>query len=197
MTNVNPWYCDEPETPDAPDTAGGKGVNQVHRAIIRLIAVSMVLLSMLTGAVWAQDIGLEIGSQAPMAALETLDGKPASLSEWVGKKPVLMEFWATWCGNCEQLEPTIKAMHAKYGSRVAFLGVGVSVNQTPGRIKAYAEKHGLPWVQLYDRKGEASGAYDAPATSYVVVLDATGKVVYTGLGGKQDLESAIRKALGN
>ena len=34
-----------------------------------------------------------------------------------------------------------------------------------------------------------------PATSYVVVLDKKGKVVYTGLGGKQDLEAAIRKAL--
>ena len=48
---------------------------------------------------------------------------------------------------------------------------------------------------LYDRKGDASEAYDAPATSYVVVLDRTGKVVYTGAGGDQDLEAAIRKAL--
>jgi thiol-disulfide isomerase/thioredoxin len=108
-----------------------------------------------------------------------------------------MEFWATWCGNCEQLEPTVKAMHAKYGDRVAFLGVAVSVNQSPARVKAYVEKHGLPWVQLFDRKGLASAGYDAPATSYVVVLDAAGKVVYTGLGGKQDLETAIRKALGS
>ena len=49
--------------------------------------------------------------------------------------------------------------------------------------------------QLFDRKGNASGAYDAPATSYVVVLDKSGRVVYTGLGGQQDLEPAIRKAL--
>ena len=157
----------------------------------------LVAVTAFTTPLAAQDIGLEVGTQAPTAKLETLDGKPADLADYVGKKPVLMEFWATWCGNCEQLEPTMKAMHAKYGSRVAFLGIGVSVNQTPNRIKAYAERHKLPWIQLYDRKGEASGAYDAPATSYVVVLDAAGRVVYTGLGGKQDLESAIRKALGD
>ena len=144
----------------------------------------------------AQDIGLPLGTVGGSAALETLDGKPANLSEWVGKKPVLMEFWATWCGNCEELEPTMKAMHARYGDRVAFIGVAVSINQSPARAKAYVERHGLEWTQLFDRKGEASGAYDAPATSYVVVLDAAGKVVYTGLGGKQDLEAAIRKALG-
>jgi thiol-disulfide isomerase/thioredoxin len=144
----------------------------------------------------AQEIGLEIGSVGPAAAVETLDGKPIDLSTWVGKKPVVMEFWATWCPNCEQLEPTMKAMHTKYGDRVAFVGVAVSVNQSPARVKAYVEKHALPWEQVFDRKGNASGAYDAPATSYVVVLDKAGKVVYTGLGGRQDLEPAIRKALG-
>ncbi len=144
----------------------------------------------------AQDIGLEIGSVGPAAALETLDGVQTNLSEYVGKQPVLMEFWATWCGNCEELEPAMKAMHAKYGDRMAFIGVAVSVNQSPARVKAYVEKHKLPWIQLFDRKGNASGAYDAPATSYVVVLDAAGKVVYTGLGGRQALEPAIRKALG-
>lgn len=153
------------------------------------------LASTLGSGLSAQDIGLQVGSAAPVARVETLDGKPVDLSDYVGKKPALIEFWATWCGNCEQLEPTMKAMHQKYGSRVAFLGVAVSVNQTPARIKAYAEKHGLPWTQLFDRKGDATGAYDVPATSYVVVIDKAGKIVYTGLGGKQNLESALAKAV--
>jgi thiol-disulfide isomerase/thioredoxin len=162
----------------------------------RTILVAGLLLSALGSRLSAQDIGLEIGSVPPPATLETLDGKPADLAQYVGKKPVLMEFWATWCGNCSQLEPTLKAMHAKYGTKMEFLAIGVSVNQSPERIKAYVARHAIPWTQLFDRKGEASGAYDAPATSYVVILDAAGKVVYTGLGGKQDLEPAIKKALG-
>ena len=196
MTRINMWNDKAAEgIAPAADTPRKTGRHQTHPRIFRGIVVQLLMLTLAAGASSAQEIGLEIGSQGPAAALETIDGKPANLSEWVGKKPVVMEFWATWCGNCEQLEPTMKAMHAKYGARVAFLGIGVSVNQTPARIKAYAAKHNLPWVQLFDRKGEASGAYDAPATSYVVVLDAAGKVVYTGLGGRQDLEPAIRKAL--
>lgn len=165
---------------------------------MRSFVVSFALLAAalpLTSVASAQEIGLEIGTAAPGAALETLDGKPADLSQFVGKTPVLMEFWATWCGNCHELEPSLKALHAKYGDRVAFVGVAVSINQSPARVKAYVEKNKLPWTQLFDRKGNASGAYDAPATSYVVVLDAAGTVVYTGLGGRQDLEPAIRKAL--
>lgn len=143
----------------------------------------------------AQDIGLELGSKPGAATVETLDGTSVDLAQYVGKKPVLMEFWATWCGNCTALEPTMLAMHKKYGTQVEFLGIAVSINQSVPRVKAYVAKHQLPWTQLYDRKGEAGGAYDVPATSYVVVLDKTGKVVYTGLGGSQDLESALKKAI--
>ncbi|HEY7234930.1 MAG TPA: TlpA disulfide reductase family protein, partial [Gemmatimonadaceae bacterium] len=112
-----------------------------------------------------------------------------------GKEPVLIEFWATWCPNCKELEPHLKAVHARYSAQVRFIGVSVSVNQSPERVKAYVAKHGIPGDQFFDRNGAATGAYDVPATSYVVVLDKSGKVVYTGLGGDQDLEKAIKKAL--
>ena len=143
----------------------------------------------------AQDMGIEIGAKAPAAAVETLDGKQVDLAQYVGKQPVLIEFWATWCPNCRELEPHLKAVHEKYASQVKFIGVSVSVNQSPDRVKAYIAKHGIPGDQLFDRNGKATGAYDVPATSYVVVLDKSGKVVYTGLGGDQDLEKAIKKAL--
>jgi thiol-disulfide isomerase/thioredoxin len=143
----------------------------------------------------AQDSGIEIGVQAPGAAVETLDGKNVDLKQYLGKTPVLIEFWATWCPNCRELEPHLKAVHTKYANQVTFIGVSLSVNQSPERVKAYVAKHGIPGDQLFDRNGAATGAYDVPATSYVVVLDKSGKVVYTGLGGDQDLEKAIKKAL--
>ena len=143
----------------------------------------------------AQDIGLEIGSMAPSAKLHTLDGKEADLAQYVGKTPVLIEFWATWCANCKELEPALKAAATKYAGKVKFVGVAVSVNQSPDKVKAFVEKHGLPGDQYFDTKGAASGAYDAPATSYIVLLDKTGKVVYTGLGGRQNLDAAIKKIL--
>jgi Thiol-disulfide isomerase and thioredoxins len=107
----------------------------------------------------------------------------------------LMEFWATWCPNCRELEPTLLATQRKYAGKVRFVGVAVSVNQSPARIKAYVAKHGIRHDILFDANGKAAEAYDVPATSYVVVLNSKGNVVYTGLGGKQDLEAAIRKAL--
>lgn len=150
---------------------------------------------LLASAANAQESGIDLGTRAPAAAVQTLDGKTADLSSYVGKGPVLMEFWATWCPNCKELEPALLAAQKKYAGKVRFVGVAVSVNQSPARIKAYVAKHGIRHDILFDANGKAAEAYDVPATSYVVVLNARGNVVYTGLGGKQDLEAAIKKAL--
>jgi len=146
----------------------------------------------------AQETGLPVGSKAPTSTMvETLDGKPFDIGQYIGKTPVLIEFWATWCPNCKQLEPAMVEAAKKYGSKVKFLGVAVSVNQSPERVKLYAEKHELPLEVYFDRKGTATDAYDAAATSYVVIMDKTGTVVYTGLGGTQNLDAALKKALGS
>lgn len=160
-----------------------------------LAAIVALVLVAAPARAWSQDLGIEIGSVAPAAKVHTLDGKEADLSQYVGKTPVVMEFWATWCPNCAELEPTLLDAAKKFGTQVKFVGVAVSVNETPARVKAFVAKHGLPGDQYFDTKGNATGAYDVPATSYVVVLNKAGKVVYTGLGGKQNLEAAIKKAL--
>ncbi|CAN5329754.1 hypothetical protein BH09GEM1_BH09GEM1_42340 [soil metagenome] len=142
----------------------------------------------------AQDSGLDIGTTAPSAMVQTLDGKTVDLAK-IAKGPAVIEFWATWCENCEALLPTMKKAAATYGSRVKFVSVAVSVNQSVNRVKLYVAKHGVPGEQFYDTKGDATGKWDVPATSHVVVLNKAGKVVYTGVGSDQNIEAAIRKAM--
>ncbi len=142
----------------------------------------------------AQDLGIAVGEKAPGGPLETLTGQTVDLASYLGKQPTVIEFWATWCGNCKQLEPALRAAHAKYGTTVRFVTVAVSVNQSIQRVKAWQSANKLPGDLLYDRKGTVSGAYDVPATSYVVVADKTGKIVYTGVGGTQNIDAAIAKA---
>ena len=142
--------------------------------------------------VHAQESGLPLGSTIPAATLQTLDGKTVNLAQ-VAKGPALVEFWATWCENCEQLLPTMKAAYTKYGKRVQFVAVAVSVNQSVKRVQLHIAKHGVPGVQLYDTRGDATGKWDVPATSYVVVIDKAGRVVYTGVGGEQNLDAVLGK----
>ncbi|HJQ09634.1 MAG TPA: TlpA disulfide reductase family protein [Gemmatimonadaceae bacterium] len=146
-------------------------------------------------AMSAQDLGIDVGAKAPAVTVHALDGKVVDLANYIGKQPVLIEFWATWCPNCRELMPTLIDTEKKYGKRVKFMAIAVAINQSPEKVRRWLAAHPLPHDTFYDTDGKAAGAFDAPATSYVVVLDKTGKVVYTGLGGKQDLDAAIRKAL--
>ena len=157
--------------------------------------ITLVALLALPAAAHAQESGLALGSSAPSAIVQTLDGRSVDLASVIGKGPAIVEFWATWCENCEALLPTLQKAYSTYGNRVRFVGVSVSVNQSVKRVQLHVAKYKVPGLQFFDTKGAATGAWDVPATSYVVVLDKHGKVVYTGLGGDQNLDAAIRKAL--
>jgi thiol-disulfide isomerase/thioredoxin len=117
------------------------------------------------------------------------------LGSIIGKKPVLLEFWATWCALCKGLLSQLEAVHQKYGDRVELFGVNVTVNDSKARIGRYMEEHKPPFRVLFDEKGVGARAFDVPATSFIVVLDRRGKVVYTGSGARQDLVAAVGRAV--
>src|SRR5690606_6713422 len=97
------------------------------QSAMRAIALSLALavLPLSANAARAQEAGIPVGSTGPNVTLETLDGGTVELSQWVGKKPVLLEFWASWCPNCKALEPAMEAAHAEFGDRVEFIGIAV------------------------------------------------------------------------
>jgi thiol-disulfide isomerase/thioredoxin len=159
--------------------------------------ISRVLLVLALSAGWferapAQESGIAVGARAPVVTVNDLDGKPVDLGQYIGKKPVFLEFWATWCELCEQLLPRIRAAQAAYGSKVEFIGINVTVNQSPERVRKYLATHQPGFRTLYDTEGASIRAYSVPATSYVVILDRAGKVAYTGSGGTQDFEGVLR-----
>lgn len=161
-------------------------------------AVSLgVLLLGLAGPLAAQgESGIKVGSTAPVLAVNDLDGKPVNLGQWIGKKPVVMEFWATWCENCEALLPRFMAAKQRTGDKVEYLWVNVTVNQSQNRVRRYVEEHKIPFRILYDDQGSSTRAYQAPATSYVVIVDKAGRVVYTGVGADQAFEPALNRVAG-
>ena len=122
--------------------------------ILKVILLGLLVVAPLS----AQEIGIAVGSVAPAAKLETLEGKPADLSQFIGKGPVVIEFWATWCPSCKELEPAMLAAQKKYAGKVQFVGVAVSVNESPELVRRYTQKHVLAGAQFYDRKGVAIDA---------------------------------------
>lgn len=141
------------------------------------------------------DLGIAIGAKPPAVTVEDLDGRPVDLGQVVGKKPVLLEFWATWCPLCEALLPRLEAAHRRYGSQVEFVAIAVAVNQSQSSVKRHLARHPIPFRFLWDTNGNAVRAFQAPSTSYVVVLDGDGRVAYTGSGDAQDIDAAVRRVV--
>jgi len=140
------------------------------------------------------DEGIEVGTAAPSVVVLNAAGKSVAVTPTLGK-PMLIEFWATWCEFCERLEPTMKTVYGKYGNKVQFAAIAVNVNQTPRRVAKHVQDRALKYPVYYDESGKAVSAYSVAATSFVVIIGKDGKVAYTGVGDKQDLDSAIKKVL--
>jgi thiol-disulfide isomerase/thioredoxin len=160
---------------------------------MRWFGTILLLLAGVVGPAHAQDEGIALGTKAPAVVVNDIDGKPVNLADYIGRQPVLLEFWATWCSVCEELLPKVKAAHATYGKSVAFFGVNVTVNQTEERVRRWIASNDPPYRTLYDDKGVSTRAYEAPVTSYIVIIDAAGKVAYTGTGADQDISSALAR----
>lgn len=163
----------------------------------RALKGTLVLLTLLAMPVQAQtdEVGIPLGTIPEAVIIEDLDGNAVDLGQYIGGKPTLFQFWATWCEECKQLEPKMTAAHERYGDQVTFIAVSVAVNQSKRSIKKHLEKNPVPHIVLWDTRGRAVRAFAAPTTSYVALLDADGKVVYTGVGRDQDIDMAIRRVV--
>ncbi len=136
-----------------------------------------------------------VGEQATPITVAALDGTMTRLDAKAAGRPMLIEFWATWCEVCAALMPTMREAHRQYGDRVDFVGVNVTVNESRSRVRRWVERERPPYRPLYDASGLAVRTFHAPVTSYVVIVDADGVIRYTGVGKDQDLLGALSKVV--
>ncbi|KAA6336135.1 Thiol-disulfide oxidoreductase ResA [termite gut metagenome] len=118
--------------------------------------------------------------------METPDGKPAKLSDYVGKgKVVLVDFWASWCGPCRSEMPHLIATYEKYRSK-GFEIVGVSLDANRESWKNGIEQLGITWPQISDLKywnSEGSKLYGIRSIPHTVLIDRNGTIIARELQG--------------
>lgn len=168
-----------------------RSVSRIPRLAVAVLLITAAAAQAGTASLDAQQVGIATGSVPEAVELEDLDGTPVDLGAYIGRRPVLVQFWATWCEVCAALEPRLRAAAARWEDDVDFVLVAVGVNQNPRRIRRYMDDHPLHGTVLWDGRGRATRAFMAPTTGYLVILDARGRVVYTGVGADQAFEPAL------
>lgn len=140
------------------------------------------------------------GKPAPAFTLVDIDGKKLSLADLKGK-PVLINFWATWCGPCKIEMPWFEEMHTKYAAQGLVI-VGIAADEAPkSAIAATAKKLGVTYpILLVDAKVEkAYGGVEFLPESFYVGRDGNVLLETAGLssesGGKDEIEANIKKLL--
>ena len=130
---------------------------------------------------------------APDFTLETLDGAQLSLASLRGK-PVLVDFWATWCGPCEETIPVLIEFQRKYADRVHVLGV--SVDWERELVAPYAREMGMNYPVLYGDDALAID-YGAPGFPTLFVVDAQGRIAsaHVGVMTLKELEESVAPLL--
>jgi peroxiredoxin/outer membrane lipoprotein-sorting protein len=119
-----------------------------------------------------------MGKAAPDFSLRDLDGRTVDLSTLRGQ-PVLLDFWATWCGDCLQALPSVELLHRGLKDRLAVFGID---NEEPELAREYLQKYGYTLRTLVDRKNEAVSLYHVNGWPTTVLIDRDGKIVFYGEG---------------
>ena len=125
------------------------------------------------------------GAVAPDFTLSTLDGKPVKLSDYRGK-PVLMEFWATWCGPCRKQFPKMSLIHEKYEGKVSFLLINTA--ETAAAVRAFSKQVEIPGTLLLDPEDRVGEMYGTRILPSVFFLDARGVIQAAVPGAIRDMD---------
>ena len=111
---------------------------------------------------------------APDFTLDRFGGGVISLVDYRGVKPVVLDFWASWCHNCERDMPKLSKMYDKYKDQVEV--IGVNLREKNNAIEKFVNKHDINFPIALD-PGTVARQYNIRYTNHHVLIDKEGKMV--------------------
>ena len=134
--------------------------------------------------------------KAPDFTALDANGRNVRLSDMKGK-PVVINFWASWCPPCRAEMPHFEEAYNQLGGEVQFMMVNLTAgSETKAIADRYIENGGFTFPIFYDMTGEAAGQYNVRAIPTTVFVDADGNLagISTGMLNKASLMQGIEMA---
>ena len=116
---------------------------------------------------------------APDFTMLDMEGNEVTLAEFFGK-PIILNFWASWCGPCKMEMPEIQDFYEKYGENIHFLAV--SVDDSVDTAKAFIETEGYTFPVYFDTTSMGAYTYGASSIPLTFFIDAEGNLTAYYMG---------------
>lgn len=113
-------------------------------------------------------------SNAGSLAFEKLDGGSIALADYKGQKPVILDFFATWCPNCQRDMPVLDRFYDKYKEDVEV--IGVNLQEPSEKVQEFVSSYGISFPVVLDPSGRASQLFGVRYTNTHILIDKEGNV---------------------
>lgn len=124
---------------------------------------------------------VEVGQRVPTFQLASLSGETVDLADYEGR-PMLLNFWATWCPPCRMEMPHLERASRDYAD-AGLVVVGVNQQESTRQVTSFVEEMGLSFPMLVDPDGRVGSSYGASSLPMSVFVDAEGRVTAVHRGG--------------
>jgi len=130
---------------------------------------------------------------APPFTVTALDGTKFNLDA-MGGRVVLIDFWATWCGPCNEELPHLKKIAKEFAGEPLVM-ISVSDDKDEAKWKDFIAKHEMTWVQYRDANGELGKQFGVQSIPHYFTIDADGVLTAEMMGSGSDVEGRLKKLI--
>ena len=149
---------------------------------MRKLALGVVLLAALSGCRSRQAV------PAPDFTLKDLSGKTVHLADFRGH-PVMLDFWATWCGPCRLSIPLVQKFYETHKDK-GLIVLGINVDEDPSGVYPFVQRFQMTYPILYAGGSPVSDALGVEGIPTFILLDAQGRIVRRFEGFSMDMPEA-------
>ena len=163
------------------------------KAVLLIILISGLLI---TGCSAGTNQKPVIGKPAPDFQLKNLDGQSISLSDFRGK-PVLINFWASWCQPCVYEMPFIQEVFEEWSGQ-GLVVLTINIGESSSKAKTFMESHDLSFPVLLDTKQDVAEKYNIRGIPTTFFIDENGIIKRMKIGAfisAAEIENSLSKIM--